>query len=105
MGAFENQLHENETFDSMIELYGKALDSSRAMEQRLIDRTRELATMGEKCERLAEAAARSETILIIADRVASQLNFRQPHSYLVVLYTEARTADRSAQDKAERGIS
>ena len=35
MGAFENQIYENETFASLLELYREALNENRALQSEL----------------------------------------------------------------------
>ncbi len=42
MGAFENQIRENETFDSLLELYGESLRANRELRKRLPTLAREI---------------------------------------------------------------
>ena len=55
MGAFENQIRENETFDSLLELYREALHNNRTMSRAIAKLQSELRATAATVERADEA--------------------------------------------------
>ena len=82
MGALENQLRENETFESLMDLYSKALDENRAQRSTLATTQAELAEV--TAERDALRRASPEDLRAKGWAVAIHNDYRilmQPHTF------------------------
>lgn len=52
MGAFENQIRENETFESLMELYKGQIHEVRAVEKKLLAADERIRDLLQACQQL-----------------------------------------------------